>query len=140
MADAISDFFRALKQRDGEPLLRKTSGTLRFDLAEDNGTQHWYLSVDKGDISVSRRKGAADAVVQCERATFEGMIKGDVNAMAAVLRGAILVEGNLGLVLSVGRLFRGTHEARAGALRPATRGGCHERPRPDSRGKHLRRQ
>jgi hypothetical protein len=35
--------------------------------------------------------------------------------MAAALRGVIIVDGNLGLVLSVGRLFRGARQAPAGA-------------------------
>jgi putative sterol carrier protein len=56
---------------------------------------------------VSRKKGPADVVVRAETSLFEDIAAGRVNAMAAVLRGLIVPEGDLGLVMTFQRLFPG---------------------------------
>jgi putative sterol carrier protein len=110
--DATRDFFNSLNRRGPEPLLRKASGSVRFDLADGDSVESWYLAVKDGSIAVSHRKAEADAVVSCDKALFDRMIRGEVNAMAAALRGLIVPQGDLGLVLSVARLFRGATDAR----------------------------
>ena len=106
-ADPVGDFFRGLAECDREPLLQNVSGTLRFDLADGEAVEHWHLTIKNGDIAVSRTEAEADAVVRTVRVLFEGMIAGRVNAMAAVLRGALVPRGNLALVVSFQQLFPG---------------------------------
>jgi putative sterol carrier protein len=110
--DATKDFFNNLRRSGHQPLLRKTSGSVRFDLADGDGVESWYLTVKRGSIAVSHKKTEADAVVSCDKALFNRMIRGEANAMAAALRGLIVAQGDLGLVLSVARLFRGATDAR----------------------------
>jgi putative sterol carrier protein len=115
MTTSTNDFFNSLRRRHHEPLLHNASGTVRFDLANGKDTETWYLTLRKGDITVSHKKAEADAVVTCDKAVFESMASGELNAMAAALRGVVVARGNLGLVLNVARLFPGAPDTRAGA-------------------------
>ncbi len=105
--DAIEAFFAELTSKGREPLLQQMVGTIRIDL-EDKGTvERWYLSINKGDVSVSHRNARADAVVRGDKALFELVMTGRTNAMAAVLRGALVLEGDYRLAARVERLFPG---------------------------------
>lgn len=108
-------FFDALAGRGQVPLLRRAAGTLRFDLTDHGRAEHWFVALRHGEVDVSRGSGPADAVVRVAKGTFEGMVTGRVNAMAAVLRGEVEVEGDLGLVL----LFLRVAPSPAGAPDPA---------------------
>ncbi len=112
MPDETREFFNKIRRSGYEPLLRNASGTLRFDLADGDRLEHWYLTVRKGDIVVSHRTADADTVVRCDKALFEGMLRGEVNATAAALRGLLVPQGDMGLLLSMARLFRGTTDDR----------------------------
>jgi putative sterol carrier protein len=73
---------------------------------------------------VSHQDAEADAVVWTAKALFGGMIAGTVNAMAATLRGALVPQGNLALVVSFQRLFpgpAGSREGGTGSLKGNTR-------------------
>jgi len=113
--DPVGEFFRGLAGRGREPLLANVSGTLRFDLIDEEAVEHWYLTVKNGDVAVSRSDAEADAVVRTVKVVFEGMTAGKVNAMAAALRGALVPRGNLALVVSFQRLFPGPAVSRAKA-------------------------
>ena len=104
---ATSDFFEELRRRGHEPMLEKLTATMRFDLARDGRTERWLVSVDKGDLAVSRRQARADCVVRADGALFDGVVSGEVNAMAALLRGAIGLEGDPSLIVLFQRLFPG---------------------------------
>ena len=117
----IGRFFADLANRGSEPLVRKVAGTIRFDLADGTDKEHLLVSIDKGDTTVSRRNSRADAVVRAERAVLEDIIAGRKNAMAAYLRGALQVEGNIELVVRFTRLLPGPPRAEGpdeGAGRP----------------------
>jgi putative sterol carrier protein len=105
--DQASDFFGELGARGQIPMLARLSGTMRIDLTDGGRTEHWYLTITKGDIEISRHDGPADAVLVSDKELFDGMVKGKVNAMAAVLRNVIRIDGDLGLLVSVQRLFPG---------------------------------
>src|SRR4051794_21312500 len=98
-------FFRDLESRGREPLLKNASGTLRFDVLTGEQVERWYLTVADGEVTVDHRDADADAVLRLERSTFEGMVAGRVNAMAAVLRGDLVPDGDLGLLLLFQRVF-----------------------------------
>jgi len=119
--DATEKFFEALATRGREPLLRSASGTLRFDLVDGGAVEHWRVAIKKGDVSVSQEKAKADAVVRVDRDLFDRIVTGRENAMAATLRGVLVPEGDLGLVMSFQRLFPGPPGAR-GADPAAARG------------------
>jgi putative sterol carrier protein len=112
MADATTDFFESLSRRGHEPLLEKARGTLRIDLDRGKRTEHWFVKVDKGDIQVSHRDGKADSSIRARKDVFDGIARGETNAMAAVLRGAVAIDGDFELIVLFQRLFPG---ARRGA-------------------------
>jgi putative sterol carrier protein len=115
MTTATATFFEDLGRTGHVPLLQRVRGTMRFDLDADGSIEHWYVSVDKGLVKVSRRKATADAVVHADRALVDDIVQGRVNATAALLRGLIFVEGNLGLIMVFQRLFPGPTKAQGPA-------------------------
>jgi putative sterol carrier protein len=107
MTNQAKTFFDGLATRGYEPLLDSTSGTLRFDVADGRKTDHWYVTVKKGDVTVSHDDAEADAVLRLDKKLFEGVTAGTVNSMAAMLRNQIRAEGDLGLLISFQRVFPG---------------------------------
>ena len=112
MADAIRDFFREL-EKSHQPLLGKVLGTVRFDLTDAGGTtEHWLVSVSRGDITTTQENGKADCTIRSDKKLFEQLIKGEENAIAATLRGAIICMGNVELLFAIQRIFPGPPKKR----------------------------
>jgi predicted lipid carrier protein YhbT len=105
MADSTANFFDELGRRGHVPLLEKAIGTIRFDLVDGTRAECWLVTVDKGDVSVSRKNVAADCVVRMERTVFDSMMRGDANPMAAYLRGALTFEGDPEFLVLIQRAF-----------------------------------
>jgi putative sterol carrier protein len=112
MVDATTRFFEDLDRRGFEPLLAKTSGTMRFDLHEGAQTTHWLLQIDRGKLRVSREDQEADTVVGTDPRLFDDLVAGGENAISALLRGDMTVSGDLRLVLQVERIFPGPPDSR----------------------------
>ena len=94
MADPTTDFFQALAAGGPHP-----------DLGKAKGGTRWLIELDNGNVAVSRRNAKADCVVRAEKSLFDRVASGEQNGMAAVLRGAIVLEGDAGLLLPFQRLF-----------------------------------
>jgi putative sterol carrier protein len=107
VADATETFFAELGERGHEPLLEKARGTLRFELTRGKQVDRWLVAIDRGDVKVSRRNATGDATLRASRELFGGVARGEVNTMAAVLRGAIEFEGDPQLLVLFQRLFPG---------------------------------
>jgi putative sterol carrier protein len=112
MTDATAEFFDALVERGHEPLLEKATGTLRFDLKDGKKTERWLVTVVKGDLAVSRQNRRADCVVTADKSLFDGIASGKTNTLAALLRGAMGVEGDVQLLVYVQRLLPGPSRSR----------------------------
>jgi putative sterol carrier protein len=108
MADSSAEFFGELGSRGHEPLLEQATGTVRFDVRQEKKTDRWLVAIAKGDLSVSHRNVAADCVVTADKTLFDGVTSGKANAMAALLRGAMNVEGDVQLFVLFQRLFPGS--------------------------------
>jgi putative sterol carrier protein len=113
MPDATTEFFSELEARHHEPLLETTRGTLRFDLASRNRTTRWLIEIEDGDISISHRNAKADCVVRAKKSLFDGIATGQQNAMAAVLRGEVDIEGERTLLVRFQKLFPGPEGEKA---------------------------
>jgi putative sterol carrier protein len=107
MVDATAKFFADLEQGGHQPLLEKASGSLRFELTGGNAVERWRIDVSRGDVAVSHKAGAADCVLRSPKALFDKIATGRENPMAAVLRGALIVEGDIDLLLAFQRIVPG---------------------------------
>jgi putative sterol carrier protein len=107
MADPTADFFDALGHRGTDPLLSRVRGTVRFDLGHRDGTDHWVLVLGEGTISASRGERPADCVISAALSFFDKVTTGEANAIAALLRNELSVEGNLLLFHYFQRLLPG---------------------------------
>jgi putative sterol carrier protein len=105
MAEATKRFFEALAQQAGAPAFRTLTGTIRCDLRDGKRTEHWYLTVCKGDIGVTHSRDKADCVFSTDVATFEAILAGKMNAFAAVLRGACSFEGRARMLVALQSFF-----------------------------------
>jgi putative sterol carrier protein len=107
MADTISDFFQKLGERGHEPLLGHLRGAVRFQLRDNGEFDQWVVTVDRGAVTVLHGNADADCVIGADRALFERLINGEENAIAAVLRGALRVSGDVEMLLTIQRIFPG---------------------------------
>jgi putative sterol carrier protein len=105
MPDVIAAVFDEVAARGHVPQLEKVNVKVRFDLTEGRRTEHWLLTVSKGDMQVSRKRATADLVIGCERALAERIFTGRANAMSAVLRGELTVTGSAELLVLVQRFL-----------------------------------
>jgi hypothetical protein len=124
MSDPTSTFFADLAARGHVPMLGGTSGTLRFDLEHGKRVDHWYVTIHRGDVSVTRDRGDADCVVAGSRELFDRMASGTANSMAAALRGLVKPAGDLRLIIQFQRLFPGP----PGSVVERTEAGYARRP------------
>jgi ubiquinone biosynthesis protein UbiJ len=107
MADPTPRFMGLLGHRTHIPSLESTSGTIRFDLQQGQDLAHWYVRITKGDVDVYQSDDEADCIVSGEASVLAAVASGRMNAMAAVLRGAIQVQGKAILIGQLQRLFPG---------------------------------
>ena len=105
--DPTAAFFERLATRPHEPLLRKATGCTRFDIVDGRKVRRWYVTVDGGAISVSTKASPDDCVIRADQALFEKIVAGKLNAVAAVLRGDLQIEGDWRLLVRMQRLFPG---------------------------------
>ena len=102
MPDPTAEFFDTLGHRRHERLFEDTMVTVRFDLTGERETEHWFLEISHGDLSVSRDASEADCVVRADRGLFEKIVTGEANIFTAWLRYQVILEGGSRL----GRIFR----------------------------------
>ncbi len=105
VSDPGASFLNALSRGGTDPLLAKARGSLRFDVSDGERTRHWLVELDRGEVSVSRRRGSADCVVRTDAAVFDGLVTGEVNALAAFLRSELTLEGDPELLVLFQRVL-----------------------------------
>ncbi|MFI5837408.1 SCP2 sterol-binding domain-containing protein [Micromonospora sp. NPDC051300] len=104
-------FFDRLSTVGYDARLGTVSGSVRIDVRTDGGLRQWRLDIDRGHLRVTRDGGPASAVITTSERTAEAMATGGMNGLAAITRGEITVDGDLGLALRIGRLFPSRAEA-----------------------------
>jgi len=107
MATSTAEFFDNLSRRGHEPLLKRVSATVRFDITDGDRTEHRLVRMDRGDIRVSAAEEPADCVLGAERAVFDAIVAGRMTGMVALLLGVLAVDGDPELLVLTQRLFPG---------------------------------
>lgn len=112
VSDATRRFFDELARHGHERLLKKTAGTIRFDLAHNQGVDHWLVVIRNGAVSVSEEKSDADMVIRTDRAFFDRMARGEAKPLPAWLRNDITSVGAFRFIVLLERLFAPPPRAR----------------------------
>ena len=105
--DPISEFFASLAAPGYIETFAGESATLRFDVTTGTKMQHWYLTISNGSVAVSRDNSPADAIVKIERPYLEDIVRGRLNAQAAMLRQVLTVEGSMAALMMFQRCLPG---------------------------------
>ena len=109
MTKELEEFTTQLGYRGHVSLLERTSGTVLVELNDDGRTERWYVNVQRGDVSLSRSlpKGASapDCVLRTKASTFKAIRTGQLNLLAAILRGLLTIEGKVALAVALQGLF-----------------------------------
>jgi SCP-2 sterol transfer family len=106
-SDPISGFFASLAAPGYIATFAGESATLRFDVTTGSKTQHWYVTISNGNVTVTRDAGPADAIVKIERPYLEDIVRGRLNAQAAMLRQVLTVEGSMAATMMFQRCLPG---------------------------------
>lgn len=112
-ADPINDFFAGLAEPGHLATFEHEVGTVRFDVpdattkADVTDVEHWHVTIDDGDVTVTREPLPAEAVVRIARPYLELIVTGRLNAVAAMLRGLLAVEGSVGSLMMFQRCLPG---------------------------------
>jgi predicted lipid carrier protein YhbT len=107
MSGPTEALFEELGRRQHEPMLEKVSGSIRFEIVDGKRTERWLVTIDKGDVAVSRKNVRADCSFRADRAVFDQLATGRMNALAAALRGDIVLDGDSELLVPFQRLLPG---------------------------------
>ena len=106
MSGVRDRFFSQLSEPKHVRILERTAGTILAEIKDGKRTQRWYVTIHKGEVSVSRSGSKPDCVIRTDGATFDAILTGKLNAMPALLRGLLDVEGDVALLAALQALFR----------------------------------
>lgn len=106
MTDQAKGFFGELERRGNEPLLEQETGVIRFDIVDDGHSERWIVTIDHGDIGISRSDVPGDCRLRVPAELFERIARGEANAVSAMFRGELEAEGDWHLLVLTQRLFR----------------------------------
>ncbi|MEH1059431.1 SCP2 sterol-binding domain-containing protein [Micromonospora sp. CPCC 206171] len=123
MSETTRKFFDGLERHGHERLLKKTNGTIRFDLEHANEVDHWFVEIRGGAVRVSQQNSDADTVIRSDSAFFDRMARGEAKPLPAWLRNEITSEGEFRFIVLLERLFAPPPGARHPRMTDRDRGG-----------------
>ncbi len=116
MGKPTEDFFAELGKRGRVPALEPFSGSVLFELQDGGHTERYFLTITRGVMSVARDGANPDCVLRTDASSFDAIAIGELNAMQAVLRGLVDIEGQGILLAALQRLLP---EGTAASTEPA---------------------
>jgi len=101
---AAREFFDSLESRVGQKDLSGIRHTYRFEI---DGAGTWTVAIDGGRVTVSEGAtgGAPDATVRTSSDVFDRLVAGKQNPATAFMTGKVKVEGDLGAVMKLQKVF-----------------------------------
>jgi putative sterol carrier protein len=99
----VRAFFAGLGTRVDPARLAGIDQTFRFEI-EGEGT--WHVAVRDGKVAVTEAGEApADATITTSADVFERIVSGEQNPAMAYMSGKVKVDGDLGAVMKLQKLF-----------------------------------
>jgi putative sterol carrier protein len=96
-------FFERLDGRVDPERLTGIDQSFRFEIA-DEGT--WHVALHDGTVTVTEGGTAsADATIRTSAEVFERIVSGKQNAVMAYMTGKVKVDGDLGAVTKLQKIF-----------------------------------
>ena len=96
-------FFEGLETRGGATGLAGVDQSFRFEI---DGEGTWHVAVHDGKIAVTEGGDEpADATIHTSADVFERIVSGEQNPAMAYMSGKVKVEGDLGAVMKLQKLF-----------------------------------
>lgn len=100
---AARAFFEGLATRVNPATLTGLDQTFRFEI-EGEGT--WHVAVHDGKIAVTEGgREPADATIHASSDVFDRIVSGEQNPAMAYMSGKVKVDGDLGAVMKLQKLF-----------------------------------
>jgi putative sterol carrier protein len=101
---AARAFFEGLEQRAERAKLDGLDHSYRFEI---EGEGSWNVKIHGGRVVVTEGPddGSADATVRMNADMFDRLVSGQQNPTTAYMRRKIKVDGDLGAVMKLQRLF-----------------------------------
>ena len=100
---AAREFFEELASRSDPAKLDGIDQSYRFEIA---GEGAWHVSVADAQVTVTENGDApADATIRTSGETFDRIVAGEQNPAMAYMSGKIKVDGDLGAVMKLQKLF-----------------------------------
>ena len=112
MTNPTTEFLEELGRQGYLKLFENMRGSVRLDLTHDGDADNWLVEVEYGRVRVSHTSADADCVIHSDRVFFDRVVTGEANALSALLRGMIEIEGDLHLALVLGRALPGPPQSR----------------------------
>jgi len=104
--DSIERFFAGLQTNERMPALEPFTGTILLEVQDGRHTTCYVLSIARGALKVERgRPDAAHCTVRAQAETLDDIMNGRMNALQALLRGVVEVEGSGILLAALRRLL-----------------------------------
>ena len=86
--------------------------TYQFELTGEGGGD-WVLEIANQQCQVKEEVAAApDATINLAAADYVALVKGELDAVGAFMRGKLKVKGNVGLAMKALNLFQRSEEGR----------------------------
>jgi putative sterol carrier protein len=105
MSDQAARFFEDLGRQRHVRLLEGTTGTVLLEITDGKEAERRYVAIKRGDVSVSGKGPDPDCTIRTDAETFRAIVGGQMNAIAAVLRGKVEVDGRVSLLVALQSLF-----------------------------------
>jgi putative sterol carrier protein len=102
MAESVREFFEQLPQRAQSS---RTAGLTNSYLFDIDGAGTWKVDVDDGAISVSEGQAAADVTIATSEDTFQKLVAGEINPIAAYMQKKIRVSGDMGAAMKLQKIL-----------------------------------
>lgn len=99
MSDVIAKAVSALTAKMADADL---DSTVRFDIADEGSVM---VDGTATPPSVAAGDGDADVVVAADAETFQSLLEGDIDPMAAYMTGKLKIQGDMGLAMKLAKVL-----------------------------------